>query len=71
MVCTKCGGKMRGKQMYSTTENETIRQRNCVKCGRIIHTLEFEVEYTDSLRASISEAKRNMNKYYKERNKNA
>ena len=61
---------MRGKRTHYTSENEIIRLRECPGCGHTSYTLEFEVDYTEDLRASISEAIKLHKQYYKEK-KNA
>jgi transcriptional regulator NrdR family protein len=69
MTCAKCGGKMRGKTTHYTDENEIVRMRKCATCGHTVHTLEFEVDYSEDLREIILESQRIRQKYYRSKAK--
>lgn len=45
MVCPECGGELRGiDSVHNTKENEVLRRKRCTKCGRLVITVEFEIE---------------------------
>lgn len=48
MNCSECGGDTRVTDTnYNETANERYRRRKCKDCGRVIWTIEFEVEFDD------------------------
>lgn len=50
MTCPVCKGKIRVTDVTHTSDNETYRQKRCVKCGHTFYTVEFEVEDDKTLR---------------------
>ena len=50
MVCPKCGGKVHVVDNVNTNENETYRQKECLKCRHVFYTVEFEVDNDKSLK---------------------
>lgn len=60
MTCPKCNSTRIAirDSVNNTEENETYRKRVCADCGRIFHTVEFEVEYNDRF-------KKEWHKYYR------
>lgn len=47
MLC-KCGSKMSVADVVKT-EDEIYRKRVCKDCGKVIFTLEFEIEYDENV----------------------
>lgn len=49
-VHENCGGHLKviDTRYY---KNETYRQNRCEKCGKLVYTLEFEIQYDDQVDA--------------------
>lgn len=51
MTCPNCNGKVRVVDCTDVDpRNEIYRKRKCTVCGHIFYTVEFEVDYDDSLK---------------------
>lgn len=50
MTCPDCGGKTRTVDTAQTQNNETYRRKKCLECGRLIFTIEYEVEPDEQYR---------------------
>lgn len=58
MVCPECGGELRGiDSVYNTKENEVLRRKRCTKCGRLVVTVEFEIERNEQFQRDWNEYK--------------
>lgn len=44
MICPKCHGRVEVKDSVNVAWNEIYRRRQCVECGHVFYTAEFEVE---------------------------
>lgn len=68
MVCSKCGGKTKVID-NSNTDEEIYRLRVCTSCNRRFYTVEYEVEYTESLinTWNLHSRQRHRNKKIKEK----
>ncbi|MCM1363418.1 MAG: hypothetical protein NC215_00340 [Ruminococcus sp.] len=63
MKCPECGnGKLYGVDSVTTPENEVYRRRKCGACGHTFVTVEFEVEYDNSVQKV-------WRKHYQEKNR--
>lgn len=48
MNCSYCGGDTQVTDTnYNGNANERYRRRKCKACGRVIWTIEFEVDYDE------------------------
>lgn len=54
MTCSECGGKLKAIDSVHTPEYEMYRLRRCDGCGRIIYTVEYEIEDTEDVRKTWS-----------------
>lgn len=55
MKCPKCAGDVRVRYATYTEENETYRRKQCVSCGHVFYTMEFEIENTPAFQKEWSE----------------
>jgi transcriptional regulator NrdR family protein len=59
MNCSHCGGDTCVIiTNYNTDTNERYRRRKCKTCGRVIWTIEFEVEFDDAYRNQWNDCER-------------
>ena len=47
MKCPVCNGNTELKDIVHAPDNEDYRRRKCKDCGRIFHTIEYEVTYDE------------------------
>lgn len=51
MNCSKCGGDTRVTDTNCNTDaNERYRRRKCKVCGKVMWSIEFEVEFDEKYR---------------------
>ena len=51
MICPKCAGPTRVTDGFRVEkDNEHYRERKCTSCGHKFWTVEYEVEFNDSIR---------------------
>ena len=66
MKCPDCGGLLRGADILHIAENnENFRRRICTKCGKVVYTVEFEVEPDERFRKEWSTYASSRNKRYR------
>lgn len=50
MICPKCNAKVVvTDSVNNPATNETYRKRKCLTCGHIFYTVEYEMEYDETL----------------------
>jgi transcriptional regulator NrdR family protein len=47
MKCPECGGKTTVADS-TRSDDEVMRKRKCLSCGRFTYTIEYEVEYGEN-----------------------
>lgn len=65
MRCPKCDGKLRTMDTIPYSDNSIYRRKKCLECGRLLYTMEFEVEQNGAFKKTLYDA----NKQKKKRGK--
>lgn len=78
LICSECGGSlMVQRAVFDEVNQEVYRRRKCDNCGRVVFSIEYEIETTDKVEQlwknlngwSMSEKKRQYSRDYYHKNR--